>query len=78
MAGWTALNRTVGSPGNFPVRQKARRLVAFEIGADQGEEVCGLVRQMPRITRVEVRKDLAGRDRMVLGWFQDGESILKK
>jgi release factor glutamine methyltransferase len=57
---------------------KSPRLVAFEIGADQGEEVCGLVRQMPRITRVEVRKDLAGRDRMVLGWFQDGESILKK
>ncbi|MBA4548122.1 peptide chain release factor N(5)-glutamine methyltransferase [Thermoactinomyces intermedius] len=67
-----------GADGLEPYRRITRqlsgwpekpRLVAFEIGADQGEEVCGLVRQMPHITRAEVRKDLAGRDRMVLGWF---------
>ena len=44
------------------------RLIAFEIGAGQGKDVCGLVRKLPNITRAEVRKDLAGRDRIVLGW----------
>ena len=67
-----------GADGLAPYRQMTRqlsgwpqspRLVAFEIGADQGKDVCDLVRKMPHITRAEVRKDLAGRDRMVLGWF---------
>lgn len=46
-----------------------RLLVAFEIGADQGEAVAGEVEKLPGLVRVEVERDYAGRDRIVLAWF---------
>ena len=46
-----------------------KRLVCFEIGADQGSEVAGLVEEIPGVTRVEVKQDLAGRDRVVVGFI---------
>ncbi|SEM80357.1 peptide chain release factor N(5)-glutamine methyltransferase [Lihuaxuella thermophila] len=49
---------------------KRVRLVCFEIGADQGPEVSNLVRNISREVSVSVRQDLAGRDRIVVGWIR--------
>ncbi|MBA4541853.1 MULTISPECIES: peptide chain release factor N(5)-glutamine methyltransferase [Thermoactinomyces] len=46
-----------------------KRLVCFEIGADQGGEVAGLVKKISGAERVEIRQDLAGRDRVVIGFI---------
>lgn len=42
-----------------------RCLVAFEIGALQGEEISNLIKYYLPNTKFEIHKDLAGRDRMV-------------
>ncbi len=44
---------------------KDRCLVAFEIGAGQGEDIANLIRTYLPNTKFEIYKDLAGRDRMV-------------
>lgn len=49
---------------------KGVRLVCFEIGADQGREVSSLVRKISGDVSVSVRRDLAGRDRIVVGWIR--------
>ncbi|WP_044641343.1 peptide chain release factor N(5)-glutamine methyltransferase [Risungbinella massiliensis] len=46
-----------------------RLLVAFEIGADQGEAVAREVQKLPGFVRVEVEQDFAARDRIVLAWL---------
>lgn len=45
-------------------------LIAFEIGADQGAEVARLLQGMKNAVQIEVKQDLAGRDRIVTGWFE--------
>jgi release factor glutamine methyltransferase len=50
---------------DIPVYEK--RLVAFEIGDEQGEQVAALVRQLPRSREVEVLQDMNNRDRYVFG-----------
>lgn len=47
-----------------------RMLIALEIGAQQGEAVSRLVKQLPGWVRSEIRPDLAGRDRVVLAWIE--------
>lgn len=49
-----------------------RMLIALEIGAQQGEAVSRLVKQLPGWVRSEIRPDLAGRDRVVLAWIEKG------
>lgn len=46
------------------------RLVAFEIGYDQGKAVSELVKKIPGATQVSVYQDLAGLDRVVMGWVE--------
>lgn len=46
------------------------RLVCFEIGETQGEDVAALVQKISDRVEVEVRTDLAGRDRIVVGWIE--------
>ena len=38
----------------------------FEIGSDQGEEVCALMREAG-YNKIEIVKDLAGHNRVVIG-----------
>ncbi len=45
-------------------------LIAFEIGAEQGIEVSRLLQSMKNAVHTEVRQDLAGRDRIVIGRFK--------
>ncbi|HEX5724433.1 MAG TPA: peptide chain release factor N(5)-glutamine methyltransferase [Longimicrobiaceae bacterium] len=45
-------------------------LLALEVGAGQAEEVAGLVRAAGRFRAPRVRRDLAGRDRIVLAELQ--------
>ena len=40
--------------------------IIMEIGAGQGETVRELARQAPGLGRVEIRPDLAGRDRIIV------------
>lgn len=47
---------------------KNLRLIAFEIGADQGKAVESLVQSIPGVFKTEIRRDYAGLDRMVFGW----------
>lgn len=47
---------------------KNLRLIAFEIGADQGKEVEKLVQSISGVMKTEIRRDYAGLDRMVFGW----------
>jgi release factor glutamine methyltransferase len=44
-----------------------KRLIAFEIGDEQGKEVADLVKQIPACSWVEVRQDMNDRDRYVVG-----------
>ncbi|MGA8942640.1 MAG: peptide chain release factor N(5)-glutamine methyltransferase [Thermoactinomyces sp.] len=67
--GLNAYRTLVRQLDGWPVSQ---RLIAFEIGADQGDRVAGLLQGMKHVRRVEVRQDLAGRDRIVMGWFGTG------
>ncbi len=53
-------------------RLAAGGLLALEIGWDQGEAVCGLLKRDGRFEQVELLKDLAGRDRVVLGVRRQG------
>lgn len=46
-----------------------KRLIAFEIGDDQGQQVAEFVRAIPSCVQVEVWKDIADRDRYVLGFL---------
>jgi release factor glutamine methyltransferase len=46
-------------------------LLALEIGAAQAEEVCRLIRETGRFAEPDVRRDLAGRDRIVLAELHD-------
>ena len=48
---------------------RAGGLLALEIGAEQGARVAGLIRDVPGFAEPEVRRDLAGRDRIVLAHF---------
>ncbi|MCS1352314.1 peptide chain release factor N(5)-glutamine methyltransferase [Mechercharimyces sp. CAU 1602] len=45
---------------------KERGMIAFEVGAGQGEEVAALLEEW--LEHVEVKVDLAGIERMVIGW----------
>lgn len=46
-----------------------KRLVAFEIGDGQGKEVARLLLALPGVQKSEIRFDLAGRERFVIGWM---------
>jgi release factor glutamine methyltransferase len=46
-----------------------KRLIAFEIGDEQGEQVAELVKGISGCSRVEVRKDIMDRNRYVFGFF---------
>lgn len=46
------------------------RLVAFEIGHDQGKAVCEIVRTFLKAKEVHLFSDLAGHDRIVMGWIE--------
>lgn len=66
-----------GEDGVYPYRQiisqianmpsRGKRLIAFEIGDEQGEQVADLVRQLLDSSEVKVSQDMKGRDRYVLG-----------
>jgi len=45
-----------------------KAILAFEIGYDQGEEVKKLLNESGHFKRVEIKKDLSGHDRVVLGF----------
>lgn len=47
-------------------------MLAFEIGYDQGEAVKELM-ETQGFSRVEIKKDLAGLDRLVFGFAEEGE-----
>lgn len=47
---------------------KNLRLIAFEIGADQGKAVENLVQSISGVVKTEIRRDYAGFNRMVFGW----------
>lgn len=47
-------------------------MLAFEIGWDQGEDVSDLMRKAG-FQNVAVKKDLAGLDRLVFGYYREGE-----
>ncbi len=49
---------------------KKVRLVCFEIGADQGREVSAMVQKISGDVNVSVRRDLAGRNRIIVGWIR--------
>lgn len=44
-------------------------ILMMEIGHDQGEDVCGLLEETNRFEQVACLKDLAGRDRIVIGRY---------
>ena len=52
-------------------------LLALEIGSGQADEVAGLVRDNPSLESPVVRKDLAGRDRIVLAKASAAVSALR-
>jgi release factor glutamine methyltransferase len=45
----------------------SKRLIAFEIGDEQGKKVADLVKQIPACSWVEIRRDMNDRDRYVVG-----------
>lgn len=45
-------------------------LIVWEIGAEQGENLQTWITGFPMIKRAEVRKDVQGRDRFLLGWWK--------
>ena len=47
-------------------------MLAFEIGYDQGEAVKNLMEAQDFVC-VEIKKDLAGLDRLVFGFAREGE-----
>jgi release factor glutamine methyltransferase len=49
---------------------RRRRLLCFEIGADQGKAVPRILRERLELEHVRVISDLAGRDRVVAGWMK--------
>ncbi|MCH5585167.1 peptide chain release factor N(5)-glutamine methyltransferase [Shimazuella sp. AN120528] len=71
-----------GEDGIYPYRQiisqiaqmpaRGKRLIAFEIGDEQGEQVANLVQQLPKSREVEVLQDMSGRDRYVIGLVERG------
>jgi release factor glutamine methyltransferase len=48
----------------------SKRLIAFEIGDEQGKEVAHLVKQIPDCSWIEVRQDMNNRDRYVVGLIE--------
>ncbi|MBA4602943.1 peptide chain release factor N(5)-glutamine methyltransferase [Thermoactinomyces mirandus] len=67
--GLDAYRAIVRQLSEWPARP---RLIAFEIGADQGDEVARLFQGMENVVNIEVRQDLAGKDRIVIGRFATG------
>jgi release factor glutamine methyltransferase len=63
--GLDPIRRLIGSIGERPLAVRPS-LLALEIGAEQGAAVAGLVRSAG-YAPVEVRRDLAGLDRVVVG-----------
>ena len=62
LLGGTAVHRRLAEES--PRWLRPGGVLAMEIGADQAEEVVSLLE--PGFTRIEVRRDLAGRDRVVI------------
>lgn len=46
------------------------RLIAFEVGHDQGDAVCSMVQSILDAKEVQLFSDLAGFDRVVTGWIK--------
>ncbi len=54
---------------NIEPHLKEKSLTAFEIGASQAEDIKKLVNQYLPNTKLEIKKDLSGRDRMVFIFY---------